>query len=96
MLLRLSSTPMLSTDIGRSIVTSTSSLAAQYAPRVYQLDQISIGSNSANLTATTSYIGVLHYAIVKAGTPNNQISQADINSQNLTAGVVYGSMPSSK
>ena len=76
MLLRLSSTSVTSTDVGRSIITSTSNTVLSYAPKVYKLAKVTIGSNSANFTATTSYMGILHYAIVKGDTPRGRISHS--------------------
>ena len=76
--------------MGRSIVTSTSSNAASYAPKVYQLNKVAIGSNSLNLTVTSSYVGTLYYAIVKGGTPRGKVSHSEIYNQNLTMGIVYG------
>lgn len=90
MLLRLTSTSRTSIDVGASIISSTSSLTADYKPTVYKLLQISLGSNTVNYTATTSYIGAIYYAIVKGGTPNSQISHSNIYNNSVSSGLLYG------
>ena len=90
MLLRLSNSPIDSVDVGKSIITKTSTQTTQYKPTVYSLQKIAFGSNSINFTVTTSYIGTVHYAIVQGGTPNSKINQTEIYHKNLSVGVAYG------
>ena len=90
MLLRLSSEAISSTNVGHSIVSNASSVAASYAPRLYQVDKIAVGSNSGNFTATSSYVGTLYYAVIKGGTPAAKVNRTGIYYKNLTMGVTYG------
>ena len=57
---------------------------------MYSIVTNSLGSNTANFTATTSYIGTVYYVIVPAGTPNRLINQAEIYNQSLASGVMFG------
>lgn len=90
MLLKLTTKSLTSVDVGTSIIAQTSTLTTNYKPVVYKLNKISSGSNNINYTATTSYLGTLHYAIVKGGTPSNQISHSDIYNQSVSSGLLYG------
>ena len=100
MVLSLTTSPQESSDVGHTIVstssstTSTSSGAKKYIPTVYTLVASAIGSNRANFTATTSYTGVLYFAVVSAGTPASLISATGIYGKSLSSGVVYGSADS--
>jgi hypothetical protein len=90
MILQLSTAYVVSSNVGATIITSSSNIAV-LAPSVYTLVASSIGSNYANFTVTTSYNGVLYYAVLAAGTPPSQVSQSAIYSQSLNSGVAYGS-----
>ncbi len=90
MVLQLTTTPKESSDVGHTIISSTSSSATKYTPAVYNATKNTIGSNSANFTVTTSYIGTIYYAIVTAGTPTSRITLEDIYNHKLTSGITYG------
>lgn len=71
-------------------MTETSSKASKYAPTVYNLALDVVGPNFANLTATTSYEGIVYYAIVPAGTPETLLSSSAIYDKTLKAALIYG------
>lgn len=68
-----------------------SSDSSVYSPTVYNVTIKNIGSNSANFTAVTSYIGTVYFAVVAAGTPRSRITQTEIYNKSLASGVTYGS-----
>lgn len=94
MVLELSSTAKASSDVGHIIVTNSSKNSAKYSPSMYKVVSVSVGSNSANFSATTSYIGTVYYAVVITGTPTNLISRENIYNRSLSSGVSYGSSSS--
>jgi hypothetical protein len=78
MLLKITTTPESSVDVGHTIITSSSTQTTKYIPEVYKVNKDSSGSNVATFTVTTSYIGQVFYAIVPAGTPQKLVTQAEI------------------
>jgi hypothetical protein len=93
MLLQLTTTPVKSTSVGYSIVSSSSSQASitKYTPKIYTLVSNTLASNIASFNLTTSYGGTIYFAVVPAGTPAAKITSAAIYSNSLTSGITYGS-----
>lgn len=78
MLLRITTNPVSSEDVGFTIISSSSEQTTKYEPEVYSIVKDSSGSNTATFTATTSYIGKVFYAVVPAGTPQRLVTQTEI------------------
>jgi hypothetical protein len=74
MVLQLTNTPEVSTDVGHAIISATSTHTSKYTPTVYNLTQGTIGANIAKFIATTSYQGTVYFAVMPAGTPSNLVS----------------------
>lgn len=91
MLLQLTTTARSSTEVGHTIISTTSTNTAKYTPTVYNLAQGQIGANSASFIATTSYQGVVYFAVLAAGTPETLITAEGIYNNTAKGGVSFGS-----
>ena len=90
MVLQLTTTPQTSTDVGHTILSTTSASAVKYIPTVYNLTQGTIGANAANFIATTSYQGIVYFAVVPAGAPNDLITAEAIYNNTVKGAVSFG------
>ena len=93
MVLQLTTVPQNSTDVGHTIVSTSSvtTTSQKYIPNVYNLTSSQIGANAASFTATTSYSGTVYYAVVAAGTPTSLVTTDKIYNKQISSGVSYGS-----
>lgn len=98
MLLQLTTSPMNSTSVGKTIVsnsTSTSSSSSNYytknTPTLYNLTITYVGSNTAHFTATTSVSGTIYFVVLASGTPLTNITQTAIYAKTLSNAISYSS-----
>lgn len=93
MVLQLTTVPQSSSDVGRVIVSTSSSnsTSQKYIPNVYDLNSTQIGANTATFTTTTSYSGTVYYAVVAAGTPTSLVTTEKIYNNQINSAVSYGS-----
>lgn len=89
MVLELSTSIKESSDVGHTIASGGTMLEV-YSPAVYNVTKISNGSNTVKFTVTTSYIGIIHFAILSAGTPHSLVNREDIYNHTLTSAISYG------
>jgi len=92
MILQLTTVPQTSSDVGRSIIsTSSSSTTVQIiSPKVYGLSFTRIGANSAGFSVTTSSEGIVYYTVVSAGTPSSLVTTTAIYNNSVSSAITYG------
>lgn len=97
LILNITYTPQNSTNVGYNIVGSegTSTQKASLKPKIYQVQNNAIGSNTATFTITTSENGTVYYSIIQAGTPTDSITQESIYKRTISTSITYGNATAS-
>lgn len=79
-----------STDVGKTVLTNSSSLVTRLKPIIYSLAVTDRKSNTANFSAVLTEIGTLYYVIMSAGSPET-LNQSDILNASAPQQVTAGS-----
>lgn len=94
MLLELTTSPKNSSNVGYTIVSTSSdnskAYSKAYTPSIYVLNSTALASNRATFLATTSDPGTIYFVVVASGTPERYITQALIFGRNVSSSVTYG------
>ena len=87
--MRLKITPNfeLSKDVGDTVLNRVNQ---KIKPKFYKIKDQSVGANAATFVVSTSEEGVVYYAIMRAGTTQDKVTQEEIYNETLSTGLIFG------
>lgn len=77
-----------SSDVGSTVLSKQTETIK---PVLYNLTQLTVGANSAKFLSSCSEPGTVYFAVMKIGTNEGKVLQANIYANEVDTGISYGS-----